>query len=1024
MKRFARLLVAGAIGVLLSSVAFGQGGVVLLGGDDLQQHGSRSGAGVNQTGWLYIENGLRSMAPQVRRAGPFSVDIVALTTAASTPTGFGDGAAIASAAANAGLTVQFVDGTSEVTAFFASLTAGTINPKIIWIPGNNGSGGTDSSEEAVLAANASVLNAYVGSGGGLFAHTGEYSWLAAVLPGSTIGFSCDSSTLTLTPPGQSVFPTLTNTDIQSGPCHNNFLGNIGGLQVLAADGDGNAIIIGGITGSGGLTDPGGSTHHPISCLSGPLTVGVAVPHGTAVTSTLPAPVFYTIASGNLGAGLSFFTSGGVAGTPQFAGTFPYTIIATGNDGVPIHAQCQLTVVNPASAVSILSACPLNTATVGSAFSQTLSASGGTGALTFSLASGSLPAGLTLSSAGVVSGTATGAETAAFTLLVTDSLAQSATKVCSMTTSAAPVGPAITTSCPMPNGTVNVHYSQALTATGTNPISWSITSGALPAGLSLSSAGLISGNPHHDGVYSFTLSAANTVSAAAQACSITIGLVAPPVAPSITTACPLTSATVGSVYSQSFAATGGVGALTFSLLSGAVPAGLTLTSGGVLSGTPTAAGTASFTVQVADSSTTPLTGSKACSVIVNAAPPAPIAPTITSACPLPNGTHGTSYHTVLSATGTSPITWTLTAGTLPVGLALASAGSVSGVPGVAGVSSFTLTATNAGGSVSQACSVTINAASGHSPHAPSINNSCPLTSATVGSAYSQTFTSTNGFAPLSYSISSGALPAGLTLSPLGVLSGTPTVAGTGTFTVLVTDSTTPTPQTGAKACSLVVNAAPVPPVPGVAPTITTACPLPDATELVHYSLTVAATGGTAPYTFSLFAGELPRPMTHSAGGVISGAPFHAGLYNFTLHVAGADGLTSQKVCSLTVVAAGGAISESRGGLRYGTETSAGIVPVEFELTETLPYTVSGRAYLVGRSKITRESSDIQFVTGGREADFVIEAGQTKAKFTTDDFGIRIGDHSAELVLSIVLEANGSRIPVDLRGTEAVRTGADH
>jgi len=836
VKNIARFVGMSAIGVMLSSIAWAQGGVVLLGGDDLQSHGSRNSAGVNVTGWKYMENGLRSMAPQVRRAGPFTVDVLALTTAPTTSlTGFNDGSAILSAATNAGLTVQYVDGATAVTAFFASLAAGTINPKIIWIPGDDGSGGTDSAEEAVLAANSSALNAYVGSGGGLFSHTGPYTWLTAVLPGSTRGNSCNSSTLSLTVVGQSVFPNLTNTDIRSGPCHNNFLGNLGGLQVLAADGGGNAIIIGGITGSGGLTDPGQSGHHPISCLSGPLTVGVPVAHGIGITSTLPAPVFYTLVSGNFGLGLNMFSTGGVNGTPLVAGSFPYTIIATGSDGVPLHASCQLIVVNPAATISILSACPLNTATVGSAFSQTLSASGGTGTLSFSLSSGSLPAGLSLSSTGVVSGTATAAGAATFTLQVTDTAAQSVAQSCSMTVSAAPV-----------------------------------------------------------------------------------------------------------------------------------------------------------------------------------------APVITSACPLPAGMHTVLYHSTLTATGTTPITWSVVSGALPAGLTLTSAGGITGVPTAVGIASFTLSASNAGGTVLLPCGLTINQAINHPVAAPTINTSCPLTSATVGTVYSQAFSSSSGFAPLSYSISAGALPAGLALSTLGVLSGTPTTAGTATFTVLVTDSTTPTAQTGSRACSVVVNAIPV---VSMAPTITTACPLPNATELVHYSLTVAATGGTAPYTFSLIAGELPRPLTFSAGGVISGAAYHAGLYSFTLRVAGSDGLTSQQACTLTVVAGGGTMVFSRGGLRYGAESADGVVPVEFELSETMPFTVTGRAYLVGRSKIGRESDDIRFVTGGREADFVIEAGQTKAKFTTDDFGILVGDRSAELVLSIVLEANGAKIPVELNGTEAVRNRAD-
>jgi len=839
VKNFRGLLTTGALGILLSSVAWSQGGVVLLGGDDLQSHGSRNSAGVNVTGWKYMENGLRSMAPQVRRAGPFTVDVLALTTAPTTSlTGFNDGSAILSAATNAGLTVQYVDGATAVTAFFASLAAGTINPKIIWIPGDDGSGGTDSAEEAVLAANSSALNAYVGSGGGLFSHTGPYTWLTAVLPGSTRGNSCNSSTLSLTAVGQLVFPALTNTDIRSGPCHNNFLGNLGGLQVLAADGGGNAIIIGGLTGSGGLTDPGQSGSHPISCLTGPLTAGVPVVHGTAITSTLPAPVFYTISSGNLGVGLSMFPAGGVSGTPQSAGIFNYTVFGTGSDGVPVHVDCQLTVVNPAAGISILSACPLNSATIGTAFTQTLSASGGTGALSFSLASGALPAGLTLSAGGVVSGTATTAGLANFVIQVTDTVPQSVSQSCSMTVLASPV-----------------------------------------------------------------------------------------------------------------------------------------------------------------------------------------APVITSACPLPAGTHTVQYHLVLTATGTAPITWTITGGALPAGLTLSSNGTLAGVPTAVGISSFTLSASNAAGTVSQACGLTINQAGSHPVAAPTINTSCPLTSATVGTSYSQTFTSSNGFAPLSYSISAGTLPAGLTMSSLGVLSGIPTTAGTGTFTVLVSDSTTPTAQTGALPCSLVVNAVPLPPPTPTAPTITTACPLPNATELIHYSLNVAATGGTAPYTFAVSSGLLPRPLTLTSGGVLAGAPFHAGVYAFTLQVTGANGLSSQTSCSMTVLPGTGTTHSSRGGIRYGEENADGLVPMAFELSETMPFTVTGRAYLISRSKIGRDSTDIRFVTGGREADFVIEAGQTKAKFISDDFGILVADHSAELVLSVVLEANGSKIPVDLSGTESVPSRSD-
>ncbi len=831
---------------MLSAAAWGQGGVVLLGGDDLNDHGSRNSGGVNQTGWKYIENGIKSMIPQVKRSGPFTVDIVALTV---TPTSDlfnnGDSSAILSAATNLGLKVQYVDGAAAVNAFFVSLKAGTVNPKMLWIPGNGGFNGTDSAEEAALAANASTLNAYVGSGGGLFAHTGDYSWLAAVLPGSTIGFSCDSSTLKLTAIGQGVFPTLTNSDIQSGPCHTNFQGNIGGLQVLAADGGGNKIIIGGITGSGGLTDPGTGNIgvHTISCFVGP--VFTDVPVTGAITSTLVSPVLYTISKGNLGFGLRMDSAGNITGTPGIKGTFNYTVSAVDSLATVLHQDCQLTVYGPQPVPTITSACPLNTPTVGTAFSQNLTTTGGVGTLSYSISAGTLPAGLTLSSAGLISGTAT------------------------------------------------------------------------------------------------------------------------------------------------------------------------------------AAGLASFTLQVTDTGTPVQTATKTCSMNVNAAPVAPTAPVVTMSCPFTSGTVGVPYHLSLTATSASGVVWRLLSGSLPAGLVLQSGGGIVGTPSTAGTHPFSLTATNNIGSTTLSCSIVIASATPAPIPAPTINNACPLSNATVGTAYSASFSSTNGVAPLTYTISAGALPAGLALSTAGALTGTPTAAGAASFTVLVTDSSTPTAQTGSKACSLTVVAAPP---PATAPTISTVCPLPDGTSLIHYTQVLAATGGTAPYTFSLASGLLPRPMTLSSGGTIAGAAFHAGVYPFTLQVAGADGLTSQKSCSLTIAPhtiSSGAVA-SRGTIVYGEETLEGVMPVGFELSETLPFNVTGRAYLTARSKRSNgvDSEAIAFTTGGREVDFVIEAGQTKAKFSTDALGIQLGDHSAELSLSIVLDGSGTIIPVDLSGTESVRGRKDN
>jgi hypothetical protein len=136
----------------------------------------------------------------------------------------------------------------------------------------------------------------------------------------------------------------------------------------------------------------------------------------------------------------------------------------------------------------------------------------------------------------------------------------------------------------------------------------------------------------------------------------------------------------------------------------------------------------------------------------------------------------------------------------------------------------------------------------------------------------------GVAPYRFSLASGsALPAGLTLSSAGVISGTPTKAETTTFSIDVTDSSTPTPLTQTGNLSITVNAA----AGGLTLTPTT---LPAAVVNTAYSSTLTAAGGVAPYTFSLASGSaLPAGLTLSAEGVISGTPTKAGTTAFSVEV---------------------------------------------------------------------------------------------------------------------------------------------
>lgn len=158
-------------------------------------------------------------------------------------------------------------------------------------------------------------------------------------------------------------------------------------------------------------------------------------------------------------------------------------------------------------------------TEGTAYSQTLAESGGTGPFTWSVMAGELPAGLTLSSGGVLSGTPTAVGTFNFLANVEGASSHAAVQRLSLSVVAASGNPSITTGSPLPSGTVGVSYSETIAATGgTTPYSWSISAGALPAGLSIgATSGVISGIPSAAGSFSFTVEVtdANAKTATAQ-----------------------------------------------------------------------------------------------------------------------------------------------------------------------------------------------------------------------------------------------------------------------------------------------------------------------------------------------------------------------------------------------------------------------------------------------------------------------------------------------------------------------------
>ena len=252
--------------------------------------------------------------------------------------------------------------------------------------------------------------------------------------------------------------------------------------------------------------------------------------------------------------------------------------------------------------------------------------------------------------------------------------------------------------------------------------------------------------------------------------------APPPAPAplaISTSL-LSGAMVGASYSQTLVAGGGTAPYVWSVTAGLLPNGLTLGTGGTISGTPSAAGTAAFTVKVTDGKGVSSTRNFTISVVPA---PIPAAPVVIATQYLPVGAVGSPYSIYLGASGgKSPYSWSLQSGQLPYGLTLnAATGSISGTPTAAGTISCTVKATDAQGAVSATKTFTLQIANYAIPNAR------------IGYAYSYRMTASGGTAPYSWLLTGGALPPGLKLASSGVVSGTPIKIGSYTFMIRVTDS---------------------------------------------------------------------------------------------------------------------------------------------------------------------------------------------------------------------------------------------
>ena len=324
------------------------------------------------------------------------------------------------------------------------------------------------------------------------------------------------------------------------------------------------------------------------------------------------PDTFAVTSGSLPTGLTLNSNtGAITGTPNTTSgsPFAFTISATDAAGA-VASRNYSEAINTAISITTTT---LPSGTLNQSYSQTIGVSGGTNPDTFAITSGSLPTGLTLnSSTGALTGTPTTATGSPFTFTITatDAAGSAASKSYTLTI----IAPLTITTTTLPNGTINQHYSQTISVSGgTNPDTFALTSGALPPGITLNSAsGVISGTSTATvGSFNFTVTATDAVNdTTSQSYHIVIN---PALTISPTT---LPAASIGVAYSETITVANGTSPFT-SLTATAFNGGTTgLTASAIttnvsagtvtINGTPSAMGSATFTVTAIDGAGATLT----------------------------------------------------------------------------------------------------------------------------------------------------------------------------------------------------------------------------------------------------------------------------------------------------------------------------------------------------------------------------------------------------------------------------------
>ncbi|MBF0545979.1 MAG: Ig-like domain-containing protein [Candidatus Riflebacteria bacterium] len=518
----------------------------------------------------------------------------------------------------------------------------------------------------------------------------------------------------------------------------------------------------------------GVSQTPVTMALLQVALPIGIP-GQSYSATLSAmggtpPYSFQISSGSLPLGTSLASSTGIiTGIPTSGGNYFFTAKVVDSFGHSATQDFSITIAAFSITTDFTSPVYVN-----DVWSAKLVSQGGTAPLKWSVASGSLPTGLSLVSPDSISGTVAAAGAFEFTLRAIDANNLEAYKKYSIQ-----VIPALTITSNVPSSTlVNTPIAAVYSVTGgVSSYSFSLQSGNLPTGLSLSSDGRLTGSPTDVGTFTFAVQVVDSNGKTAQITSA--------IFVDSTTQLVIATGSVGAftyvaaTYSATLTANGATGALKWELLSGTIPPGITFNSNGTLSGISTTVGTFTFVVKVTDS--IGKTGSAQITMTVANDL------VISGSLPTAGEVNKAYVGSFTVSGGFPPYSFQLTTGNLPDGLSLSTSGNISGTPTATGTFSFRISVSDSKGRTTGAnVSIQINPAPAPQPQTLGIVSVFPADGATgVGTGTSitilfnkamdsTTFTTTN----ITLVANPGLLTSGKSISAsgrnfvMGVGSGTP------------------------------------------------------------------------------------------------------------------------------------------------------------------------------------------------------------------------------------------------------------